>query len=147
MLNRCCANLPSVGSRSNGQAPAPPKLPTRPSFGRTRAQLHADGHTQDCGRKNFFGFAENFSTLRLRPAQALDRCGCHPPFGRPTTASVKGLRSIAGHSSSLRSDEHPSMRQRNVGTVVGKIFRLRRNFPSLRPTQRRPLTVVGNIKK
>ncbi len=71
-----------------------------------------------------------------------NRCGCHPPFGRPTTASVKGLRSIAGHSSSLRSDEHPSMRQRNVGTVVGKIFRLRRNFPSLRPTQRRPLTVV-----
>ncbi len=76
-----------------------------------------------------------------------NRCGCHPPFGRPTTASVKGLRSIAGHSSFLRSDEHSSMRQRNVGTSVGKIFRLRRNFPSLRPTQRRPLTVSHNEKK
>ncbi len=60
----CCANLPSVGSRSNGQAPAPLKLSTRPTVGRTGAQLPANGHTQDYGRKNFFGFAENFPALR-----------------------------------------------------------------------------------
>ncbi len=72
--NRCCANLPSVGSRSNGQAPAPGAGRGRENFRRSRKNFFARSPAYGRRREVVRASDRRKDGRTTSAAQALDRC-------------------------------------------------------------------------